>query len=169
MNMDVYNYDLKDWSDYITGIVLMENEDWVLLHELPGDYQPDGYCLINKSQIVDRFKDEDAELKERVLQLKGYEMELPQALILEDLDDMLRSIEDHYHVFGVQDEEDMIRIGTIQSIVANELRLNFINTFGEMSEETPEPIFKTDIQTVTFGTDYLHSIYLLWKDQNEKS
>ena len=66
----------------------------------------------------------------------------------------------------MQDEEDTIRIGTIQSIVANELRLNFINTFGEMSDETPEPIFKTDIQTVTFGTDYLYSIYLLWKNQD---
>ena len=164
--MDIYNYDLKDWDDYITGVLLMENEDWILLHELPGDYQTDGYCLMNKSQIVDYFKDEDSELKERVLQLKSYKPELPEGVLLGELDDMLRAIEAHYYLFGVQDEEDTIRIGTIQSIVANELRLNFINTFGEMSDETPEPIFKTDIQTVTFGTDYLHSIHLLWKDQN---
>lgn len=167
--MEIYNYDLKDWEDYVTGIVLMENEEWILLHEIPADYQTDGYCLVSKSQIVDQFKNEDTELKERVLKLKGYQTELPQGVLLGALDDMLRSIEKHYHVFGVQDEEDTIRIGTIQSIVANELRLNFINTFGEMSDETPEPVFKTDIQTVTFGTDYLYSIYLLWKNQEQTS
>jgi hypothetical protein len=97
--------------------------------------------------------------------LKGFQPQLPQGVSLANIDDMLRAIEQHYHIFGVQDEEESIQIGTIQSIVANELRLNYINSYGEMDDATSPPIFKTDIQTVTFGTDYLYSIYLLWKNQ----
>lgn len=163
--MDIYNYELKDWEDYVTGILLAENEEWVLLNEIPADYVSDGYCLVNKQQLVDHFKDDDTDLKEKVLGLKGFQPQLPQGVSLANIDDMLRAIEQHYHIFGVQDEEESIQIGTIQSIVANELRLNYINSYGEMDDATSPPIFKTDIQTVTFGTDYLYSIYLLWKNQ----
>lgn len=163
--MDVYNYEIKDWEDYVTGIVLEENKEWVLLHEIPADYVPDGYCLVKKGHLVDYFKDDDTDLKEIVLQLKGYSPQLPQGVSLGELDDMLRAIEQHYHIFGVQDEEESIQIGTIQSIVGNELRLNYINSYGEMEEATSPPVFRSDIQTITFGTDYLYSIHLLWKNQ----
>jgi hypothetical protein len=128
MQLDVFNYELKGWEDLVTGVVLAENAEWVLLHEIPGDYVPDGYCLINKGQLVDHFKDEDSELKERVLSLKGYLPTVPKGFKLASTDDMLRFIESQYHLFGVQDEEETIQIGTIQSIVANELRMNYINS-----------------------------------------
>ena len=161
--MNIYHYELKDWDDYLTGVLLLENGEWALLHELPADYRTDGFCLVNKQQVTDRFQDEDSDLKERVLQLKGYQPGLPRGLQLGELDEMLRSIEREYQLFGVQDEEEIIHIGTIQSIVGNELRLNLLNPSGEPANEPPAPIFKTDIQTVTFGTDYLDSIYLLWQ------
>lgn len=164
MQINVYNYELKGWEDLVTGIVLAENDSWVLLHEIPADYRPDGYCLLNKAQLVDYFKDEDSDLKERVLQLQGYQIEVPKGFQLTNTDDMLRFIESHFQLFGVQDEEESIQIGTIQSIVANELRMNYINSYGEVDDSTAPPIFVDAIQSITFKSDYLQAVYLLWKN-----
>lgn len=165
MQINVYNYELKGWEDLVTGIVLAEDKNWVLLHEIPGDYRPDGYCLINKSQLVDYFKDEDSDLKERVLRLQNYQVKLPQGFQLTNTDDMLRFIEKQFKLFGVQDEEETIQIGTIQSIVANELRMNYINSYGEIEDSTAPPIFIDAIQSITFHSDYLQAVYLLWQNQ----
>lgn len=164
MQINIYNYEIKDWEDLVTGIVLAEDENWVLIHEIPADYRPDGYCLLNKSQLVDYFKDEDSDLKERVLRLKNYQVQLPEGFQLTNTDDMLRFIEKQFHLLGVQDEEETIQIGTIQSIVANELRMNYINSYGEMEDSTAPPIFIAAIQSITFHSDYLQAIHLLWQN-----
>ena len=161
MRVTVRNYEIHAWEDLITGVVLAEDNDWILLHELPSDYTLDGYLLVNKSQISEHFADDDSEQKALVLKLRNYKPTLPEGFELGRIEDMLRYIENKFHLFGIQDEEDILRVGFIQSMVANELRLHHIAPDGIPDPSIVMPIFFTDIQTVSFNTDYLNAVYLL--------
>ena len=163
MTINIRNYELRDWEELITGVVLKENENWVLIHEIPADYSLDGYLLINKQQITDHFKDEETDQKELVLSLKKYQELLPENFELASVESMLKQIESQYQLIGVQDEEEILHIGTIQSIVANELRIHHIAADGIPDPSMVMPTFLTDIQTIGFGSDYLQSVSLLYK------
>ena len=135
----------------------------MLIHEIPADYVWDGFILIQKQQLEDDYKDDDSDLKELVLSLKKFTPHLPQGFQLGNVDQMFKYIQAEYSIFGVQDEEDVISVGHIQSIVANELRLHYITPEGFPDPSIVAPIFLSDIQCIHFGSDYLKSVHLLWE------
>ena len=49
----VRHFFLKDWEDSITGVVLLENSEWVLIADIPADFVIDGYQLIQKKELYD--------------------------------------------------------------------------------------------------------------------
>jgi len=159
--MEVRLFELRDWEDLVKGIVLDQNPEWILIHELPDDYASDGYALLQKNQISDHFRDEDTELSELVLRLKKYQPQIPPGFQIGSIENMLKWIEAQYGLVQVQDEEETLAIGTIQSIVANELRLNHIDPLGFQDPAVVNPIFLSDLQLVQFGSDYMESIRLL--------
>lgn len=168
MTIQVQHFELRDWEELIKGVVLMENEEWTLIHELPDDFSTDGYALLQKNQISDQFTDEETEISSLVLQLKGYQPEFPADFKLGRTEEMLKWIENTYGLVQIQDQEEMLYVGTIQSIVANELRLRHIDPLGYEDPAMVDPIFLTDLQLVQFGSDYMRSMRLL-ADYREKA
>ncbi|MEO0340443.1 MAG: hypothetical protein AAF242_14680 [Bacteroidota bacterium] len=163
MKINIRHYLLKDWEEEITGVVLAENQDWILLHEIVSDYALDGYVLANKSQIEDHYKNEQSDLQELVLNLRNYLPTLPAHFKMGTVEEMLKQINKQHIIFGVHEEEEIISIGTIQSIVANELRLHYISPTGYEDPSIVTPIFMTSIHTITFDNDYINAVKLLAK------
>ena len=161
MAIQVQHFELRDWEELIKGVVLAENEEWILIQELPDDFSPDGYALLQKSQITDQFTDEETALSGLVLHLKQYQAAIPPGFQMDSIENMLKWIESTYGLVQVQDEEEALYIGTIQSIVANELRLHHIDPLGFPDYAMVDPVFLSDLQLVQFGSDYMHSIRLL--------
>ncbi len=163
MQINVRHYILKEWEEEISGVVLAETQDWILLHEIVSDYALDGYVLINKLQIEDHYKNEQSDLQELVLNLRAYSPKIPDDFKMGSVEEMLKLINEQHILFGVHEEEEVINIGTIQSIVANELRLHYITPTGYEDPSIVNPIFLTGIHTITFNNDYINAVKSLAK------
>ena len=71
--MVVEDYLIEDWDEAETGVLLEENEDWVLIKSI----QVDGYKLINKACIENRFTNTNKALK-KVLELRKLVFQKPK-------------------------------------------------------------------------------------------
>ena len=49
--MKVETYKIKGWREKETGLLIAENEEWVLVKHIPVDYMVDGYKLYQKKFI----------------------------------------------------------------------------------------------------------------------
>jgi|TARA_B110000908_G_C10074381_1_gene366583 hypothetical protein len=52
--MKIESYKIKGWKETETGIVISENEDWLLVNHIV-DYVLDGFKLYRKSYIKKRI------------------------------------------------------------------------------------------------------------------
>ena len=53
--MKVEKYKIKDWDDSESGLLVSENDDWILVKHIPVDYVIDGYRLYKKEFIENRI------------------------------------------------------------------------------------------------------------------
>jgi hypothetical protein len=164
--MKVETFELRDWEEPETGLVLAENEDWVLLRYVYADYMVDGWKLIRKSMIQERESGEDEAQIERVLRLKGEKGEVPAGFSLGSEMEMISWIADQYGFVEIQDEEEEIAFAIVlgEDEGEGELLFDMILADGEVEPDCVLP-FK-EICIISFDGDYFRSVGLLWKDQN---
>jgi len=159
--VQVETYKIKSWKDRMMGVVIKENDDWILLQEIEGDYQVDGYCLLRKKFVQKRRAKKWEEQVALVLKLQKHKPSLT-GFRFGTLPAMLRWIEKRYDIFAFQDKvEQSIEIGKVEDINDKTLGLNFLKADGMYESEYVYDYKIKDIRKISFDTHYLKSLKLL--------
>ncbi|MFD1469991.1 hypothetical protein ACFQ48_17310 [Hymenobacter caeli] len=156
---------LADWEEDIFGLLLAENEDWLLLRHIAGDYQVDGYQLVAKRFITSNKADKWRAQTARVLKLKSVSNEVPQGFAFGTIVDMLQYIEQRYKLFQIKDEEDTCFCGQLRDYDETHYRINSLSPRAVLDLDYNSWFLFDELITIEFGTDYLESLQLLWQDK----
>lgn len=165
--MNVESFEIEGWEHLQTGITLAENENWLLVKHIPIDYLIDGYKIYKKNFIKRRINSANERNIERVHILRNTIIEKPDDFEFSDTIGLLKWSQNKYGFFEFQDdEEDALFYGNIKSVIGNTLLINFIDKKGEIDKEFDYEFEIDKIITIAFGSDYFHSIRVLWMDKN---
>ena len=160
--MKVETYTIEGWKEKVTGIVLDENDNWILINEVPVDYLPDGFSLINKNHLSKRKTTKLDQQTALVLKLKKYKPELAKKFKFGSVSKMTKWIENQYGLIQFQDEhEDSLEIGVVDRIKKNTMNLLFLKTNGKFVKKYTYEYEIDKIRKISFDSDYLYSLSLL--------
>ncbi|SDM07972.1 hypothetical protein SAMN05421823_11099 [Catalinimonas alkaloidigena] len=164
--MKVETYQIQDWEEPETGLVLAENDEWILVHYIPSDYVVDGYKLFKKSFVQQRLHSEHEARVEKVLRLKNVTDEPPEGFAFGTTIELLQWVEDRYGIFEFQEEdEEGLYYGKISYASADTLVIDMILADGTVDTDYDYEYDVDEIRAITFGSDYHLSLRLLWLDQ----
>lgn len=104
--MKVETYEIDGWENSETGLLVKENEDWILVRHIPVDYMIDGYRLYKKEFIEKRIRTKKEKQIERVLGLKQVEVKGPNNFGFGDTIGLLEWVEKKYELFEFQDDDE---------------------------------------------------------------
>jgi hypothetical protein len=168
--MNVESFKIDDWEDLQTGIILLENSDWLLTKYIPVDYVTDGFKLYNKAYVTNRINGENERKIERVLTLKGEEPIIPEGFAFLDTIGLLEWVQEKFDIFEFADEEeDSVFYGRISKYFNSTLIIDFIDSDGKVDKDYDYEFDIAEIRSIAFQTDYFTSIRLLWHDEIKKS
>ncbi|UOQ72340.1 hypothetical protein [Hymenobacter cellulosilyticus] len=153
---------LDSWEAELVGLWLAENEQWLLLRNIPGDYVVDGYVLVAKSHIVGRKAPAGRKQTEQVLKLKGIGTDLPESFAFGSVVELLRYAERHFKLFQIQDEEETCFCGQLRDADETSFRINSLSPRAELDLNYDLRFPFDELVTIEFGNDYLDSLQLLW-------
>ncbi|WP_025742277.1 hypothetical protein [Aquimarina pacifica] len=163
--MIVETYKIKGYKEKETGLLLDENEDWILVKHIPVDYVIDGYKLYRKNIITKRKSKSKEEKIARVLQLKKTKTDIPDTFTFRGILETLKWCEKKYGLFEFLDLDANIFYGKLNESHENRFIIDMIGAHGKI-EEAYDYEFSTDeIEVITFETDYFESIRLLMNDE----
>jgi asparagine synthetase A len=163
--MKVETFLLEDWEETETGLIIEENQEWILVKHIPVDYLIDGFKLYRKSAIVERVHSTIEENIERVLKLKKVAVDKPDNFEFSDTLSILKWSEANYDILEFQDDsESELIYGKLKRVEGDDFTIDFINADG-----TVDPLFDYEfsleaIRVISFDSDYHQSIRLLFKD-----
>jgi len=166
--MQVESFKIKGWKEIEVGLVIAENEDWILVKHIPVDYLVDGYRLYQKKFVKRR---ESATIEKRVatvLSLKKVTEDIPENFNFSGVIETLQWCESTYGLFEFQTkDQDDIFYGKLAETHANQFSLNMITPDGEMDSDNGFTFIATKVRAISFETDYFESIKLLMLNQGE--
>ncbi len=166
--LKIETFAIKDWNDPVSGVILEENKDWILLNEIPTDYEVDGFAILNKKFITERISKKFEKKNALVLSLKKYSK--PKVKIkLSSLKSILKAIEKKYEIFQFQDQlENSVEIGVLDEIENDALHLIYLKANGKFDKKYTYEYDVNDIRKINFDTNYLNSLKLLVKHSYKK-
>ena len=159
--MKVETLELRDWEDLETGLVIAENDEWVMLRFLYADYMVDGWKLVKKNLIAERTSDEEEAQIAKVLALKGEKGEMPAGFKLGTTSEMIHWINEKYGFVEFQDQEEEVLFAVVKGQEEDMLLFDMILPDGEVEPECEIDI--DAIGVIAFNGDYFNSVGLLWK------
>lgn len=156
---------LKGWKEREAGVLIGENDDWVLVKYILTDYLLDGYKLYNKKYIKSRKTKKNEEHIERVLWLKKVSTDSPPLFEFAHASDLLKWCESNFGLFEFQtDDQGAIFYGNASDADENYVSIRMVDADGKIDPE--EYDFELDeIRTISFGSDYFEAIRLLMLDE----
>lgn len=160
----IETYKINGWEDDETGMLLSENDDWILVKHIPVDYQIDGFKVYYKKWVGNRNSGEKEAQIERVLKLKGISSDNPEIHLGSALE-ILTQLESKYGLFEFQDDDgDELFYGKLDTIDGDNFTINMVDAKGEIVEDYEFDFSFEEIRSISFGTDYFESIRLLMND-----
>ena len=160
--MKVEKFKIKGWKKKETGIVISENEDWILVKHIPNDYVVDGYKIYNKTFIKRRKPISEEDNLTIVLKLKNVNLNIPDNFKFSSTLDLLKWSEKKYGLFEFQDDsETELFYGKLNKILGNEFVIDMILSDGTFENKYEFNFLIDKIRVITFETDYFESIRLL--------
>lgn len=160
--MKVEKFKIKGWKKKEIGIVISENEDWILVKHIPNDYVVDGYKIYNKTFIKRRKPISEEDNLTIVLKLKNVNLNIPDNFKFSSTLDLLKWSEKKYGLFEFQDySETELFYGKLNKILGNEFVIDMILSDGTFENEYEFNFLIDKIRVITFETDYFESIRLL--------
>jgi hypothetical protein len=162
---------LAGWEKKITGLWVAENEDWLLLHYIPCDYELDGYIILAKQHISSRKPDKSGKQVEQILKLKGVSATVPSAFVFADTLGLLRWTEKEYGVLEFMDEEESAFLGWLNEADAVHFWIDSLEPTGVVDARKPDerPFVLHEIQVIRFASDYAYSLKLLWQHKQRRN
>lgn len=168
--MKVESYKIKGWRDKETGLLIAENEDWILVKHIPVDYLVDGYKLFQKKFIKKRISGASEEQIAKVLELKKVKEILPKGFQFESAFDTLKWVEKTYGLFEFQDKEETdLFYGRLNQIENDYFIIDMVTADGIIEKEYEYDFSINKIRAITFESDYFNSIRLLMREELKKT
>lgn len=168
MQIKAESFQIRDWEEVQTGIVLAENENWILVNHIPVDYLIDGYTLINKKHILKRHSGKDEKQIERVTKLKEVTVKKPEDFEFADTLGLLQWCEGKFGIFAFQTEDEYAAFfGKINRVDKDALIIDSVFADGKVMPDYDFEFDLKEVRTITFGSDYFESMRLLWLDENK--
>jgi len=162
--MKVETYTIKGWEDPIMGVVINENDDWILVSEVATDYHVDGFALLKKSYIKKRRTKKWEKQVAQVLTLQKFKPKSTRGFKFGTVAEMLAWIEKKYEIFAFQDQmENSLEIGVIEDITEKKLGLHFLKANGEYEPDYVYDYKVSKIRKISFDTYYLNALKVLSK------
>lgn len=160
--MKVESYKIKGWKDRETGLLISENEDWILVKHIPVDYVIDGYKLYQKKHIKKRITKTPEEKKARVLKLKKENISIPENFEFRSVLEILKWSEKLYGLFEFQDKKETeLFYGKVNCVKNDSLIIDMIKSNGKIEQNYDFDFSLNKIRSITFESDYFNSIRLL--------
>lgn len=147
---------LAGWEADVVGLWLAENEDWLLLRQIPVDYVVDGYVLLAKEHIVSREPDKRYRKQtEQILKLKEIKAELPPSFQFLETVEMLRWVERQYGLVEFATKEESAFFGWIYKADVVHLWVDSLTPKAKVDVRDREssPYVISAIQIISFDTD----------------
>ncbi len=167
--MRVERFEIQDWEEPQTGLLLAENEEWVLVKHIPVDFVVDGYKLYKKQFILSRSNGAEEQLIARVLKLKNETTALPERFEFQATADVLRWSQREFDLFEFQDEDETeLFYGRINRLEKSDLIIDMVLSDGTLEIDYDIVFDISAIRAITFGSDYFNSIRLLYNDEMNK-
>lgn len=166
--MKVETYKITGWKEKETGLLISENEDWILVKHIPVDYVIDGYKLYNKSVIEKRKSKAKEEKISKVLKLKNIQTTVPETFKLDSVFETLKWSEKKYGLFEFQDKEAELFYGKLNHIKSDMFYIDLITSDGTIEKEYDYNFLVYEVAAIAFESDYFESIRLLMNDELRK-
>ncbi|PKV52410.1 hypothetical protein ATE84_4525 [Aquimarina sp. MAR_2010_214] len=166
--MKVETYKITGWKEKETGLLISENEDWILVKHIPVDYVIDGYKLYRKSAVQKRKSKSKEDKISRVLQLKNVKTNKPDTFSFGSALEILKWSEEKYDVFEFQDTEAELFYGKLNRVIGDMFHIDLITSNGRVEKDYDYDFLTDDIIAITFETDYFESVRLLMNDELKK-
>lgn len=166
----VYSFEIDNWEErWETGIILQENEQWVLLANIPADYIIDGYKLIVKNHITYKYREDNEKTHERYFKLKNISIPpVPKDFVFDkDIITMLSWIQDRYTFFEFKDYDEYESFtGRLKTINREKelFTIDFLFNDGTIDTEYDTEFFVDEISVICFDTHYLHALTFLYEE-----
>ncbi len=162
--LKVEKYKIKGWKKQETGLLVAENEDWVLMKFISGDYLIDGYKLYKKKFIKKRKSGAEEQKKAKVLKLKKVKADKPSKFDFRDTVGMLEWVEKKYGLFEFQEDiETEVFYGKINRLKGDKMIIDFVDGDGKIEANFAWKFPLKKIRSITFDSDYFRSVVLMMK------
>ncbi|MBL1280664.1 MAG: hypothetical protein COA33_010340 [Fluviicola sp.] len=160
--MIIETYKINGWEDEETGILLYENDDWILVKHIPIDYQIDGYKIYCKKWIDARKSGLKEKQIKHVLKLKNVDSAIPSGLKLDNTHSILNQIEKKLGLVEFQDSDsdDLFYAKNI-NIHGDEFSIDMVDSKGVLEKCYDYRFSFNEIRSIAFKSDYFESIVLL--------
>ncbi|WP_106794758.1 hypothetical protein [Aquimarina sp. Aq78] len=166
--MKVETYKITGWEEKETGLLISENEDWILVKHIPVDYVVDGFKLYRKKTVKKRKSKTKEGKISRVLKLKNIKTDVPDGFKFGNTLEILQWSEKKHGVFEFQDNEAEIFYGKLNQTKENIFNIDLVNSDGSIEKNYDYDFLTDDITAITFETDYFESVRLLMNDELKK-
>ena len=159
---------IQDFEDPEIGMLIDENDEWILVKHIPVDYVIDGYKIYRKKFIEDRINGENEQKIEKVLKLKKIDVDKPKGFEFNNTIGLLEWVEKKYGIFEFQDlDGSEVAYGKINEMNDGLLTIDFVDADGNVEVAYDYQYLVDDIRIITFETDYHTSIVLLYTDNHK--
>jgi hypothetical protein len=166
--MKVETYTIQNWDIQETGLLIAENEDWILVKHIPADYLIDGYKLYAKKVVLERISDKEEKKIRKVLKLRNTKEKQPKGFPLTNAIEMLKWCEEKYGQFEFEDLDNDLFFGKMSKDYDDKFIIDFIDADGNIEKNYDCEFSINDISAITFGSDYFNAIQLLRESQLKK-
>jgi len=168
--MNVERIKVKGWKGKERGLILAENEEWLLVQCIPVDYLLDGYKLYRKDSVLKRSTKSDEEMIAHVFGLKKLSNKAPTGFKLGSIESMLGWIEKKHGLFELQmKREEELFFGKLVEMEEEDLVVQLLAFDGSEDEENEYLFASKKIRAISFGSDYADSLRLLMEEQSQKT
>ncbi|MEW7279500.1 hypothetical protein ABW636_12975 [Aquimarina sp. 2201CG1-2-11] len=166
--MKVETYKIAGSKEKETGLLITENEDWILVKHIPVDYVVDGFKLYRKSAIKKRKSKSKENKITRVLTLKKIDTNIPEGFTFTSPIKTLQWCENKYGLFEFQDSDATLFYGKLNQSENSDFCIDTIDADGVIEKEYDYQFPEEEVEVITFETDYFESVRLLMNDQLKK-
>lgn len=155
--LKVETYKIKGWRNEVSGLLIDENEEWILVHHIPVDSKIDGFKIYAKKFVEQRISSDKEKGVENALKEKQFAATKPTGFEFGSVVKILGWIEDKFGLFGFQDNiENEMFYGQLVSVIDNLFKIEQVAGNGKTDDDYEFDL--NEIRSISFMTEYFESL-----------